>query len=56
MPESLDELLPADQLARTLGNVTARRDLSEFEEAIDSIEGAAGRPAFSPEMLLTAWL
>jgi transposase len=56
LPESLDELLPADHAARTFGNVAARLDLSEFEEAIDSIEGAAGRPAFSPEMLLTAWL
>lgn len=56
LPESLDELLPADHPARIFAAVASRLDLAAFEGQVGSVDGHAGRPAFSPEMLLTAWL
>lgn len=56
IPESLDELLPADHPVRIFATVASRLDLSAFTGEVGSVEGHPGRPAFSPEMLLLAWL
>jgi transposase len=56
LPESLDELLPSDHAARVFAAVAARLNLTAFDAEVGAVEGLAGRPAFSSEMLLTAWL
>ena len=51
-----DDALPADHRARLVWRVVGTLDLSAFTEAAKSVEGHAGRPLVSVEMLLTLWL
>lgn len=53
---SLDELLPEDHVARVVWEMAQEYDLSELYDAIDAVEGEAGRPAIDPRLLLTVWL
>jgi transposase len=53
---SLDELIPEDHRARIVWEMAQKYDLSSFYEAIDAIEGEAGRPAIDPRLLLSVWL
>lgn len=53
---SLDELLAEDHVARTVWEMAQEYDLSGLYDAIDAVEGEAGRPAIDPRLLLTVWL
>ncbi len=53
---SLDELLPEDHVARMVWEMAQEYDLSGLYDAIDAVEGEAGRPAIDPRLLLTVWL
>ena len=49
MPPSLNEWLPEDHLVWTVLGAVEVMDLSRFNEAYRL--GAAGRPAYDPEMM-----
>lgn len=53
---SLDELLPEDHRARMVWEMVEAFDMSSFYEAIDAVEGEAGRPAIDPRLLLAIWI
>ena len=53
MPE---DTLPAQHRARVLWAVTGELDLSGFTRHAKAVDGRAGRPTYSPRMLLTLWL
>jgi transposase len=53
MPE---DTLPKQHRARVLWAVTGELDLSGFTRHAKAVDGCAGRPAYSPRMLLTLWL
>ena len=55
-PTDLESLLPADHPARALWTCAERLDLTPFYAPIAAVEGAAGRPAIDPKILLTLWL
>lgn len=55
-PTDLESLLAADHSARTLWACVERLDLTPFYAPIAAVEGAAGRPAIDPKILLTLWL
>ena len=52
MPE---DTLPLEHRARVLWSVTGELDLSGFTRHAKAVEGRAGRPTFSPRMLMTLW-
>lgn len=53
MPE---DRLPVEHAARVLWELTGQLDLSGFTRHTKAVEGRAGRPIYSPRMLLTLWL
>ena len=53
---SLDELLPEDHRARMVWAIAQEYDLSVFYDAIEAVEGEAGRPAIDPRLLVAVWL
>jgi transposase len=55
-PSSLDELLPADHLARLVWAYVKELDLSPFYASIRSVDGAPGRDATDPALLVALWL
>lgn len=55
-PTDLEGLLPPDHSARALWACAERLDLTAFYAPIAAVEGAAGRPAIDPKILLTLWL
>jgi transposase len=52
----LEGLLPADHRARVVWSFVESLDLSELYERVKSRDGAAGRPAADPAVLLSLWL
>ena len=56
VPTDLEGLLPEDHQARAVWSFVVRLDLSEFHDRIRSREGAAGRPAIDPQILLGLWI
>ena len=55
-PFDLDSIIPQDHRARLLWQVVGTFDLSKFEEKIKAREGAAGRSATDPKVLVAVWL
>lgn len=55
-PSDLESLLAEDHRARVIWGFVSGLDLSAFHERIRSREGAGGRPAFDPAVLLTLWI
>lgn len=53
---SLDELLPAEHVARSIWAYVARLDLSPLLAQIKAVEGHEGRATTDPRILLTLWL
>lgn len=53
--EMPDEVLPVDHQARVLWQAFDKLDLSAFLNSARSMEGSAGRPTHSPQMMLTLW-
>ena len=52
-PVIVEELVPADHKVRAIWDLTKQLDLSRFYSAIKSKEGAAGSPAWDPQLLLS---
>ena len=55
-PTNLEELLPAEHLARAIWSVVEDLDLSAFTADIRAVEEHEGRPAIDPHLLLAVWL
>ena len=53
---SLDQMLPADDPARIIWAYVEQLDLSELHSQFRCVEGAAGRGATDPRILLAVWL
>ena len=54
--EAPEDALPAHHPARLLWGVAETLDLRAFSKGCGSVEGKAGRPKSSPQMLLTLWM
>jgi len=53
---ALDDMIPADHLVRVVWAMVGEMDLGSFYEGIESVEGAAGRAAIDPAILISVWL
>lgn len=53
---ALDDLLPYDHRARMVWEMVQQYDLTPFYARVGSLEGAAGRPAIDPRVLVAVWL
>lgn len=53
---ALDQMLPADDEARTVVAFVEQADLSELLASIRSVEGGPGRAPVDPKILLSLWL
>ena len=56
LPLDLERLVDDDHPARKIWRVVDKLDLSRFEAQARAVEGAAGRPAHSPQLLVSVWL
>jgi transposase len=54
--ESLDQRLDSDHPVRVVWKVVEGLDLSALDEAIEALEGSAGRDASDPRVLFGLWL
>lgn len=54
-PTSLEDLLPADHLARTVWDLIADVDMSGWVAHVRAVEGHQGHPAIDPRLLLAVW-
>ena len=55
-PLDVDRLIDADHPARKIWRVVEQLDLSRFEDDVRAVEGRAGRPAHSPQVLVAVWI
>jgi len=55
-PVDLEGLLPEDHRARIVWAYVEGLDLTPLYQAIQAVEGEAGRPATDPKLLLALWL
>lgn len=56
VPRALDDTVSEDHPARAIWAYLEALDLETFYEAVDAVDGAAGRPATDPQVLLALWL
>jgi hypothetical protein len=55
-PTDVEGLVEADHPARAIWELTGRLDLNRFYEAIEAMEGTAGRPAMDPRLMISLWI
>lgn len=55
-PVEVEKLVEADHLVRALWELVGQLDLSGYTDAVKSVEGAAGRPAVDPRLLISLWV
>lgn len=55
IPARLENLLPADHLARLIWDAVTRLDLTAFYEPIVVVEGGPGQAATDPQILVALW-
>ena len=53
---SIEELIPADHLARAIWEVTGKLDFSGFLKDNKSVEGKQGRQRWDPRLLASVWV
>ncbi len=53
---ALDSLVAEDHKVRIVWEMVEGYDLSRFYERVEALEGAAGRPAIDPAILVALWL
>ena len=53
---AIDQMLPADDQARTVVAFVEQSDLAELYDSILAVEGQAGRAPADPQILLSLWL
>lgn len=56
VPTCLDQVLPEDAPARAVWAYVEHLDLSVLYKDIKAVEGAPGRPAIDPRLLLALWI
>ena len=52
----VERLIPGEHPARAIWEFVGRLDLGCYTDQIRSVEGAAGRPAFAPQLLVSLWV
>ncbi len=52
----VERLIEADHPARAIWELVGKLDLSSFHQAIDAVEGVAGRPALDPQVMISLWI
>lgn len=52
----VEPLVEPNHLVRAIWELVGRLDLSRFHQAIEALEGVAGRPAFDPQLLISLWI
>jgi transposase len=52
----VDRLIAEDHPARAIWEFAGQLDLSRYTERVRSVAGAAGRPAFDPQLLVSLWV
>lgn len=55
-PLDVDRLIDEDHPARKIWRVVERLDLSRFASEVRAVEGVAGRPSHSPQVLVAVWI
>lgn len=53
---ALDDLLPAEHLARVIWTMVEQLDLSAFYNQVQAVEGEPGRPMTDPAVMFGLWL
>lgn len=53
---ALDDLLPAEHLARVIWTMVEQLDLSAFYDQVQAVEGEPGRPMTDPAVMFGLWL
>jgi transposase len=53
---ALDDLLPAEHLARVIWAMVEQLDLSAFYDQVQAVEGEPGRPMTDPAVMFGLWL
>ena len=53
---ALDDLLPAEHLARVIWSMVEQLDLSAFYDQVQAVEGEPGRPMTDPAVMVGLWL
>jgi transposase len=56
LPLDVDRLITDNHVARRIWRVIESLDLSRFEGDVRAVEGVAGRPPHSPQVLICVWL
>ena len=52
----VEELIGPDHKARAIWQLVERFDLKRFSESVRTVKGCAGRPAWSPQLLVSVWV
>ncbi len=52
----VDALIAEDHPARAIWELVGELDLSSYYDAIEAVEGVAGRPALDPHMMVSLWV
>jgi len=52
----VERLIPEDHPARAIWEFVGQLDLTRYTEQVRSVAGAAGRPAFDPQLLVSLWV
>ena len=52
----VEQLIPEDHPARAIWEFVGQLDLSRYTEQVRSVAGAAGRPAFDPQLMVSLWV
>jgi transposase len=55
-PVVVEDLIADDHPARAIWGFVGALDLTRFVEQVRSVEGAAGRPALDPQLLISLWI
>src|SRR5262245_50649464 len=55
-PIDVERLVEADHPVRAIWELVGRMDLDGYYESIEAVEGAAGREAFDPQLLISVWI
>ena len=56
LPLDVDRLIDDNHVARRIWRVVSSLNLSRFERDVRAVEGVAGRPSHSPQVLISVWL
>ncbi len=55
-PVDVERLIEEDHPARAIWEFSGKLDLSGYQEPIQAVEGAAGRPVWDPRLLICLWV